>query len=108
MKNTTKLSIITLIAINQLNAQEITLDTITVTSATKSEQSLNNITSNITVITSEELEEKHYTTVTEALNSVPGINYTSNGGLGSTTSVNLRGAGNNRTLVLIEIGRAHV
>ena len=48
------------------------------------------------------IEERHYTTVAQALNSVAGVNYSSNGGLGSTTSINLRGAGNNRTLVLID------
>ena len=102
MKKTIGLSIVVLITISKLNAQEITLDTITVSSATKSEQSLKNITSNVSVITSEEIEERHYTTVTQALNSIPGINYTSNGGLGSVTSINLRGAGNNRTLILID------
>lgn len=94
--------ILSILASSILVAQEIELEQITVTSATKSSQSIKNVTSNIDVITSLEIEEKHYSTVAEALNSVAGINYTSNGGLGSTTSINLRGAGNNRTLVLID------
>lgn len=103
MKKTIKLSLASVALISSLHAEEIiNLDTITVTSATKSSQLLENLTSNINVITSQEIEEKHYTSVTEALNSISGINYTSNGGLGSTTSIFLRGAGNNRTLVLVD------
>jgi len=102
MKKTIKLSLISVALLSQLNAAEIKLEEITVVSATKSEQSLQDVTSNISIITSAEIQEKHYTTVAQALNSVAGINYTSNGGLGSTSSINLRGAGNNRTLVLID------
>ncbi|MEN8302675.1 MAG: TonB-dependent receptor [Campylobacterota bacterium] len=102
MSKTVKLSLISVALLSQLNAAEVLLEQITVVSATKSKQSLKDVTSNVNVITSGEIEEKHYTTVTEALNSVAGINYTSNGGLGSTTSLNLRGAGNNRTLVLVD------
>lgn len=94
--------LLSLLASTILVAQEVELEQITVTSATKSTQSIKNVTSNINVITSQEIEEKHYTTVAEALNSIAGINYTSNGGLGSTTSIYLRGAGNNRTLILID------
>ena len=102
MSNAIKLSLISVALLSQLNATEIQLEKITVVSATKNEQSLKDVTSNVNVITSAEIEERHYTTVAQALNSVAGINYTSNGGLGSTTSINLRGAGNNRTLVLID------
>jgi len=75
---------------------------ITVTSATKSNQKIEEITSNIDVITAQEIEERHYTTVTEALNSLAGINFTSNGGLGHTSNVYLRGFDSNRVLVLID------
>lgn len=78
------------------------LSTITVTSATKVEQSLKNVTSNISVITNKEIEEKKFTTIIDALNSVTGISFTSNGGIGSTTSLNLRGSDNRRVLVLID------
>jgi len=102
MSNAIKLSLLSVALLSQLNATEIQLEKITVVSATKNEQSLKDVTSNVNVITSAEIEERHFTTVAQALNSVAGINYTSNGGLGSTTSINLRGAGNNRTLVLID------
>jgi len=86
----------------QANDNLLDLGAIYVTSATKTEQTIKDITSNVTVITNAEIEEKHYTTVAQALNSIAGISYTSNGGIGSNTSINLRGAGNNRTLVLID------
>ena len=85
-----------------LVAQDIELEKITVTSATKTSQSIEDITSNVNVITAKEIEEKHYTTVIQALNSISGINYTSNGGLGKTSSVFLRGLNSQRTLVLID------
>ena len=78
------------------------LETITVTSATKSEQSIQNVTSNVEVITKEEIEERHFTTVSEALNTLSGINVTSNGGLGKGTSVFMRGFDSQRILVLID------
>lgn len=78
------------------------LETITVTSATKSIQSIKDVTSNIEVITKEEIQERNFTTVAEALNTLPGISYNSTGGLGNTTSVFLRGMDTNRILVLID------
>lgn len=103
MKKTIQLSLISVALLSQLHAQEaVNLDTITVSSATKSEQSIKDITSNVNVITSAEIEEKHYTTVVEALNSVAGINFTKNGGLGTATSVYLRGFDSKRVLVLID------
>ncbi len=89
-----------ILATNLFSAQE--LESITVTSATKTSQSIKDVTSNIDVITSEEIEAKHFTTVVEALNTIPGISFASNGGMGQTTSVYLRGMDSNKTLVLID------
>jgi vitamin B12 transporter len=83
-----------------LEAKEITLEPIIV-SASKTEQSLKNITSNVEIITAEEIEEQHYTTVAEALNSLPGVSTTNSGGLGTTQTVFMRGMDTNRVLVLI-------
>ena len=89
-----------LLATNLFSAQ--TLETITVTSATKSTQSIKDVTSNVEVITKEEIEERHFTTVAEALNTLSGISIVSNGSLGNTTSVFLRGMDTQRILVLID------
>jgi len=81
---------------------EETLEDITVISATKSNQNIENITSNTDVITEDDIEARGFTTVTEALNSLPGVSFTSTGGLGQNTSLYLRGMSSNRTLVLID------
>ena len=102
MNTTIKLSLLTTILLtNNLIAEE-KLEDITVVSATKTSQKLSDVTSNVNVITAQEIEERHYTTVTEALNSIPGITFRSNGGLGTTSSVNVRGMKSNRVLVLID------
>lgn len=84
-----------------LEADTLTVDPIVVT-ATKTEQSLQYVASNIEIITGEELAEKHIATVTEALNLVSGISFTSNGGAGKSANLNLRGFDTKRVLVLID------
>jgi vitamin B12 transporter len=81
---------------------EETLQDITVISATKTSQSIKSVTSNVSVITAKDIEERGFTSVTEALNSLAGVSFTQNGGLGTTTSVRLRGMDSKRTLVLID------
>lgn len=58
-----------------------------IVSATRVEQSKQDYTGNITVITSEQLTEKAIQTLPEALDRLAGIPAYSNGGLGTTTSV---------------------
>ncbi|MGB5917720.1 TonB-dependent receptor plug domain-containing protein [Arcobacter sp.] len=99
-KLTTSLVASLLIATSNLHSEE--LSQITVVSATKSEQSIKDVTSNIDVITKAEIEERHFNTVSEAINSVAGINVISNGGLGKATSVFMRGFDTQRILVLID------
>ncbi len=99
-KISTSLGLSLLIATNIYSADK--LDTITVTSATKSSQSIKDVTSSIEVITSEELEERQFTDLTQALNSVAGISFTSNGGLGQTSFVRINGAHYSNVLVLID------
>jgi len=91
----------TLLLTNTTFAQEV-LEDIIVTSATKAIQNIKDTTSNIDVIGADEIEDRGFTTVTEALNSLTGVSYTSNGGLGQNTSVHLRGMSTNRVLVLID------
>jgi len=79
-----------------------TLKDITVISATKTSQKIKDVTSNVSVITAADIEDRGYTTVTEALNALPGISFTQNGGLGTSTSIQLRGMDSKRTLVLID------
>ncbi|MDD2887817.1 MAG: TonB-dependent receptor [Aliarcobacter sp.] len=85
---------------NLFSAQS--LETITVTSATNTTQSIKDVTSNIDIITKEDIEEKHYSSVVDALNTIPGISFTSNGSFGASSSVYLRGNDSKRILVLID------
>ena len=101
-KITTSLVASFLLATNVYSSETFQLDEITVTSATKSSQSIKNVTSNIDVITKEEIEERHFTTVSEALNTIAGISLTSNGGLGKVTSIRVRGFDPERMLVLLD------
>ena len=102
MNNTIKRSLITTLFLSTTLIAEEKLEDITVSTATKTSQSINDVTSNINVITAQEIEERHYTTVTEALNSLPGVSFTSAGGLGQATLVKLRGMKSSRLLVLID------
>ena len=102
MKTTIKLSLITTIFLSSNLIADEKLKDISVVSATKSTQKLQDVTSNINVITEQEIKERHYTTVIEALNSLAGIDFNSNGGIGHTSNVYLRGFDSKRVLVLID------
>ena len=58
--------------------------------------------SSVTVITSKEIENSGLTTVEEIIKGMPGIDVSSNGGTGSSSSLYLRGADAKYTLVLID------
>jgi vitamin B12 transporter len=75
---------------------------VVISSATKSSQSIKDVTSNVNVITKEDIAEKHIKTLAEALNLISGVELTSNGGVGSNTELMLRGTSNNRVLVLLD------
>ncbi|QOP40293.1 TonB-dependent receptor plug domain-containing protein [Sulfurimonas marina] len=102
MQKKLQLSLLCIALTSQLNAQDINLESITVTSVANTDQKLHDVTANTEVITAEEIEERRFTTVTQALNSLSGINFSSNGGLGKATSVYLRGFDSKRVLVLID------
>ncbi|HCK81499.1 MAG TPA: TonB-dependent receptor [Candidatus Competibacter sp.] len=56
----------------------------------------------ITVISSEQLEQRQIRTVADALRDVPGATVSRSGGPGTLTEIYLRGAETNQTLVLID------
>ncbi|MCT7518349.1 TonB-dependent receptor plug domain-containing protein [Aliarcobacter cryaerophilus] len=91
-----------LIATNLYSQQTSSLDEITISSATKSEEKLKNVTANVDVITAEDIESRKFKTVIEALNSLSGVSISSNGGIGTLTQVYLRGMKSTNTLVLID------
>ncbi|MGJ0455308.1 TonB-dependent receptor [Aliarcobacter cryaerophilus] len=91
-----------LIATNLYSQQTSSLDEITISSATKSEEKLKNVTANVDVITAEDIESRKFKTVIEALNSLSGVSISSNGGIGTLSQVYLRGMKSENTLVLID------
>jgi len=74
---------------------------IKVSSATKSEQSIKDVTSNVEVITSKELESKNITTVVDAL-KYAGISMNQSGGIGQTSSFFMQGMSAEHTLVMVD------
>ncbi len=83
-------------------AKNIDLDKITITTPTKSNQSLVNTTANVDIITSDELEMRGFKTVQKALSTIAGISLSQNGGLGKSSSIKVRGFDSQRVLVLID------
>ena len=67
---------------------EENIGNITVISANKTTQSINETTANIEVITSEDIEEKGYQTVAQAIHTVAGIQVAQSGG-GAFAKTNL-------------------
>lgn len=90
-----------LLTFNNLHAESIRIDEVVVT-ATKTEIKRVEIPASVTVITSGDIEESHAASVSDLLRDVPGIDVSRQGGAGKMTSVFLRGAKSEHTLVLID------
>src|SRR5690349_17822175 len=58
--------------------------------------------SSVTLITAEDLKEKGFPTVADALRTVPGVAVSQGGTRGSITQVRIRGAESNHLLVMID------
>ena len=76
-------------------------DTIVVT-AGRMPEPLSRVGQSITVIDSAEIARRQTTTVIDLLRSVPGVSVARNGGVGSTTSLFIRGADSDQTVALID------
>ena len=77
------------------------LDTMVI-SATRTEMELRNVGSSMTIISAEEIAERQLFTVAELLRDVPGVDVVQTGGPGGSTTVFMRGAASDQTLVLID------
>lgn len=73
-----------------------------IVSANRTQQSTSEVAQSVTVITLDDIATRQSAGVADLLRSVPGITVTSNGGLGTTTSVNIRGAESDQTVALID------
>lgn len=82
-------------------AQADEADTIIV-SANRTPQATSEVAQSVTVITLDDIVTRQSVAVTDLLRLVPGVTISSNGGLGTTTSVNIRGADSDQTVALID------
>jgi len=71
-----------------------------VVTATRVPTPIEDIPAGVTVITREEIEQRGYTTLAEALSAVPGVRVAQSGGPGGEGSVFIRGTDSNQVLVL--------
>jgi vitamin B12 transporter len=81
-------------------AQQIIPDTIV--TATRIPTDAERVPAAITVLTRQDIEERGYQTIAEALATVPGMNTVQAGGLGQQTSVFIRGTASRHVLVLLD------
>lgn len=84
------------------SSDEVESLTDVVVTATRTETPLNEIGSAVTVITAEDILARQIKNVADALRIVPGVDVIRSGGPGQQTSVFMRGANSNHTLVLID------
>lgn len=73
-----------------------------VVTATRTEGLRGQIGTSVSVITKEEIENRGAKLIVDALRDVPGIDVVQTGGLGGITSIFLRGANSEHTLVMID------
>jgi vitamin B12 transporter len=76
-------------------------DTVVVT-ATRTEQPISEVGQAISVIDAEAIRRRQTDTVVDLLRNLPGVTFTRNGGIGTTTSVRIRGAESDQTVALID------
>lgn len=81
-------------------AEPETLEQMVVT-ATRTDSTVTSQLNSASIITREDIERYDYRTVSEALNSLPGVTIANTGGLGKQTSLFLRGTESNHTQILL-------
>src|SRR5579871_4019296 len=71
-----------------------------VVTATRVPTSVQDIPAGVTVIDRQTIEQRDYTTLTQALSAIPGVHVSQSGGPGGNASVFVRGTNSNHVLVL--------
>lgn len=89
---------------SRTNAPSV-LPTVVVT-ATRTEEPVDKTAASVSVITRAAIDEQKFTTLAEALGSVPGLVVARNGTPGQATSVFIRGTESNHTLLTVDGRRA--
>jgi len=78
------------------------LEAVTVTTASKVSQNIKNVTANVHVITSVDIEQRGYKVLSEVLKATPGFAFSRYGSLGSLANINMRGFSSKNILILID------
>lgn len=82
-------------------AADSTLENVVIT-ATRNEQSVDQVGSSITLLQPEDIRALQKISVADVLTTTPGVTLSRNGGLGGTTTIRIRGAESDQTVVLID------
>jgi len=102
MNRTTITGLIGLLFATPVSAAEnLHLDELVVT-ASRTQQSRDNLLRDVTVISREEIERAGAASLTDLLRSQPGVQISSNGGAGTASSIFLRGTNNQHLVVLVD------
>ncbi len=102
MKKTIIASLVGLAFTTSAYAEEsISLDDVVVT-ASRIPQSRDSVIGDVSVISRDEIERSGQSTLTELLSTQPGIEIESNGGVGSTSNIHIRGNSSQSVVVLID------
>jgi vitamin B12 transporter len=99
--NSLLLATVFLPAIAEAKNAQASTGTIIVT-ANRTDTPLSEVGQSVTVISIAEIEARQSIALVDLLRTVPGVTFTRNGGLGTTTAVNIRGADSDQTLALID------
>ncbi|OMG59415.1 TonB-dependent siderophore receptor [Brevundimonas sp. ZS04] len=73
-----------------------------VVTANRSAQPIERVGASVTVLTQAAIEARQTPAMVELLAQTPGVSFTRNGGVGTSTGVNIRGAESQHTVVLID------
>ena len=73
-----------------------------VVTATKTEKEPQDVTQSVTVITADDIQKSGATTAADVIERTAGVQVNSNGALGSTNSINIRGSNYEQVLVLLD------
>ncbi len=73
-----------------------------IVTANRSAQPIERVGASVTVLTQAAIEARQTPAVAELLAQTPGVSFTRNGGVGTSTGVNIRGAESQHTVVLID------
>lgn len=73
-----------------------------IVSANRAPQATSEVAQSVAVISLDEIVSRQSVAVADLLRQVPGVTVTANGGLGTTTSISIRGAESEQTVALID------